>query len=134
MKLTYFALLSQITKDIPSHRDIQRRSRHLSIFDEVPVFGSFSQLGYYYAEVYVGTPAQTATVILDTGSSVTAFPCVGCSACGTHLDAKFDTSASSTCSKVACGSECAGHSCKTDHCGYYQVINNNTLLASKVTK
>jgi hypothetical protein len=36
--------------------------------DEVPVYGDFRQLAYYYADVFVGTPAQKFTVITDTGS------------------------------------------------------------------
>ena len=30
---------------------------------------------YFYSLVYVGTPPQRQTVILDTGSSILAFPC-----------------------------------------------------------
>lgn len=34
--------------------------------------------GTHYAFMYVGTPAQRVSVILDTGSHWTAFPCTGC--------------------------------------------------------
>lgn len=34
-----------------------------------------TDLGYYFARVFVGTPPQMQTVIVDTGSSVTAIPC-----------------------------------------------------------
>ena len=30
---------------------------------------------YFYSLMYVGTPPQRQTVILDTGSSILAFPC-----------------------------------------------------------
>lgn len=40
------------------------------------LLGSFD-LGYYYTNLFVGTPPQKQTVIVDTGSSLTAFPCSG---------------------------------------------------------
>ena len=36
--------------------------------DEVPVYGDYRALAYYYADVYVGTPSQRFTVITDTGA------------------------------------------------------------------
>ena len=41
-------------------------------------------MGVHYAYIWVGTPAQRVTVIVDTGSHHTAFPCVGCK-CGKHV-------------------------------------------------
>jgi hypothetical protein len=38
--------------------------------------------GTHYATVYVGTPPQRKSVIVDTGSHYTAFPCAGCTNCG----------------------------------------------------
>lgn len=32
-------------------------------------------LGYYYATLFFGYPPQKETVIVDTGSSITAIPC-----------------------------------------------------------
>ena len=40
--------------------------------------GDLLHLGYYSAELSVGTPLQTFSVIVDPGSSVTAIPCAGC--------------------------------------------------------
>ena len=37
----------------------------------------FMGIGTHYAHVYVGTPAQRVSVIVDTGSHHTAFPCAG---------------------------------------------------------
>jgi hypothetical protein len=55
-------------------------------------------MGYFYATVHIGTPAQSFGVILDTGSSIMSVPCENCSrtACGTHLDKPFQVSASVT--------------------------------------
>ena len=61
---------------------------------------------YFYSLIYVGTPPQRQTVILDTGSSILAFPCdswfllclliVSCTTCGTHQNHPFAPSLSKT--------------------------------------
>lgn len=38
--------------------------------------------GVHYVDLWVGCPPQRQTVIVDTGSSVTGFPCSGCHHCG----------------------------------------------------
>jgi len=42
------------------------------IFSSTPLFQG---MGTHYADVWVGTPPQRQSVIIDTGSSSTAFPC-----------------------------------------------------------
>jgi len=74
--------------------------------------------GTHFAYVYVGTPAQRVSVILDTGSHWTAFPCTGCQQCGDdHTDPVFDVLKSTSYHALGC-SECkfSGH-CKDDKCG-----------------
>jgi hypothetical protein len=44
----------------------------------------FEGLGTHYSFIWVGTPAQRVSVIMDTGSHHTAFPCTGCK-CGKHV-------------------------------------------------
>lgn len=69
--------------------------------------------GTHYADVWVGTPPQRQTVIVDTGSSLTAFPCSGCNDCGAptyHIDNYFDFDASSSFHKTPCG-ECQRGTC-----------------------
>lgn len=44
----------------------------------------FEGLGTHYSFIWVGTPAQRVSVIMDTGSHHTAFPCMGCK-CGKHV-------------------------------------------------
>ncbi|KAG5178374.1 aspartic peptidase domain-containing protein, partial [Tribonema minus] len=63
--------------------------------------------GTHVAYVYVGTPPQRVSVILDTGSSNTAFPCTGCQGCGQHEDPYWDRSASSTAQVSSC-QQCVG--------------------------
>ena len=48
-----------------------------------PLKGNLESLGYYAVDVCVGTPpTQQFELIVDTGSGTTAFPCAGCSGCG----------------------------------------------------
>ena len=63
--------------------------------------GNLYSLGYFSANVCLGTPAQRFDVIIDTGSSLTAVPCADCSHCGRHqhptyVSARYDSLASST--------------------------------------
>jgi hypothetical protein len=74
--------------------------------------------------LWCGTPPQRQTVIVDTGSGITAFPCGGCQDCGVpnyHIDKLFTEKDSSsfltaTCSSSAdCAlerSNCQGNTCK----------------------
>jgi hypothetical protein len=74
--------------------------------------------------LWCGSPPQRQTVIVDTGSGVTAFPCSGCKDCGSpdyHIDRLFveeesDTFHESTCTKtgdcIMQRSNCQGNSCK----------------------
>lgn len=43
-------------------------------FHTIRLFGN-DTLKYYYANIYVGTPPQKQSVIVDTGSDYLAFPC-----------------------------------------------------------
>ena len=66
------------------------------------IYGNTS-LGYYYANIYVGTPPQKQSVVLDTGSGQLALPCTLCDYCGTaHIDPLFDISRSATARKITC--------------------------------
>uniref|UniRef100_A0A0G4HBS5 Peptidase A1 domain-containing protein n=1 Tax=Chromera velia CCMP2878 TaxID=1169474 RepID=A0A0G4HBS5_9ALVE len=68
------------------------------------VFGNIHSYGYYFADILVGTPFQRQSVILDTGSAMTAFPCASCESCGTvKLDPFFNSSMSSTFYWHGCG-------------------------------
>jgi len=75
----------------------------------------FQGYGTHYVDIWVGTPPQRQTVIVDTGSSVTAFPCEECSECGDgyHVDKYFDEDDSSTFHRVSCG-ECLVGSCNSE--------------------
>jgi hypothetical protein len=66
--------------------------------------------GTHYANLWVGSPTpQRQSVIVDTGSHFTAFPCVGCVKCGAehHSDPHFDPAKSQSFHYLQCH-ECAG--------------------------
>jgi len=64
--------------------------------------GGLLTLGYYYADVTVGNPPQSFTVLIDTGSSNMGIPADSCVTCGSSV--VFKPTASSTFSAVACNS------------------------------
>jgi hypothetical protein len=74
--------------------------------------------GTHYVDLWVGTPPQRQTVIVDTGSSVTAFPCTDCINCGSgyHIDNYFQEEASSTFQDVDCKECWLGHCGKSPLC------------------
>ncbi|KAG1711676.1 hypothetical protein DVH05_008922 [Phytophthora capsici] len=72
--------------------------------------------GTHYAEIYLGIPAQRASVILDTGSHLTALPCSTCNGCGTHTDPLFDVSKSTTAKYLGCHDFDSCRSCENNRC------------------
>jgi hypothetical protein len=73
--------------------------------------------GTHYVDLWVGTPPQRQTVIVDTGSGVTAFPCSQCQDCGDtyHIDKFFIEKDSESFEKLACN-ECSRGSCSNNEC------------------
>lgn len=74
--------------------------------------------GTHYIDLWVGTPnPQRQTVIVDTGSHLTAFPCSQCVDCGEsyHTDPLYDESSSISFQKLTC-KDCSLGSCKSDKC------------------
>eukprot|EP01068_Selenidium_serpulae_P005601 Selendium_serpulae@DN4099_c0_g1_i1.p1 len=88
-------------------------------FLRVPIYGSIYQYAYYFVDVFVGSsfPPQRQSVILDSGSSLLAFPCDFCSECGTHLDPPYDMTKSSTAHFVECDGRCPCEP-ETNRCKY----------------
>ena len=80
--------------------------------------GDLIALGYFYAELMVGTPPQTFSLIVDTGSSVTAIPCTGCHDCGPHTNPRFKPESSSTFRRAPCVGSLYCTSCVRGVCGY----------------
>ena len=94
-------------------------SRRMSI----EVGGMYQGYGTHYVDLWVGTPPQRQTVIVDTGSSVTAFPCSSCYDCGSNYHASpfFVEADSVSFRKFKCDScqgsaTCAELSKTDEHC------------------
>ena len=88
----------RINRHDPSHS-----RRHLQD-DFLEVGGLYQGYGTHYVDLWVGTPPQRQTVIVDTGSGVTAFPCSGCQSCGSgyHASPFFFEKDSSSFQKLDC--------------------------------
>ncbi len=79
------------------HRNLAARGPEIT-----PLYPGY---GTHFSYVYVGTPSQRQSVIIDTGSHYTAFPCTGCSQCGQHTDSYWDVTNSSTAVIPRCGND-----------------------------
>ena len=88
------------------------------------IHGNLHTLGYFSADVCLGTPRQSFDLIVDTGSALTALPCEGCSSCGVHAhetysSRRYNAGASSTGTALGCGDpQCVGHRCTDGGCAY----------------
>jgi Xylanase inhibitor N-terminal len=105
--------------DIERSLQQEQKIRHgasYNYFQSVPLSQGY---GTHYAHLWVGSPkAQRKSVIVDTGSHYTAFPCKGCENCGEehHTDAYFDPGLSSTFRALTCNNCQLGAVCKTFKC------------------
>jgi len=86
--------------------------------ESVKLYGNLDGYAYWFADLVVGRPSQRVSVILDTGSSVCAFPCDICESCGTHIDPVFNLSGSSSAVPLGCSSDCPG-TCSGSKCTYH---------------
>lgn len=118
---------------VHSHRKLQQWG------DEIPAFGGggvgsldgglYSEFhsvplaqgyGTHYVTLWVGSDTpQRKTLIVDTGSHHTAFPCRGCKRCGEkhHTDKYFDPEMSKTFHTLTCRECMWGAKCETLNIG-----------------
>jgi len=79
----------ELGQEVPERRRLP--GRQLDGSPAVQVGALYQGYGTHYVDLWVGTPPQRQTVIVDTGSGSTAFPCSGCRDCGGQTDAMFHT-------------------------------------------
>lgn len=100
-----------------------RHLRHLQSADHSPqqLAALYQGYGTHYVDLWVGSPPQRQTVVVDTGTSATAFPCSECQNCGKHTDPPFDETKSQTFRVPPCKNDgdttsCAFGSCADQRC------------------
>ena len=93
-------LVTNSTEQESSRLETTRESDLLSATLTVPLH---AHSGTHHVHVYVGSPPQRQTLILDTGSRVMAFPCKSCRSCGTHASPYYDPNRSTTQRTSKCG-------------------------------
>ncbi len=83
-----------------AHRRRRGENGRLELLQEIQLKPGF---GTHFVYIYVGTPPQRVSVIVDTGSRYTAFPCSECHNCGArHTDAHWSRQKSSTYVSPSC--------------------------------
>ncbi|GKY96533.1 hypothetical protein MPSEU_000612900 [Mayamaea pseudoterrestris] len=105
---------SKVTRPVPWHARRNLANQDNDENHKHQVAALYQGYGTHYADLWCGTPPQRQTVIVDTGSGVTAFPCSGCSDCGVptyHLDELFNFAESTSYRQLTC-SECLKGSCR----------------------
>ena len=109
-----------------------RRQRNLQNNDpHQTMAGLYLGYGTHYVDLYCGTPPQRQTVIVDTGSSQTAFPCSACTDCGAnyyHAGPLFDERKSSTFEPHNCNTCSQRADCEedTDQCTFAQYYSEGS--------
>jgi hypothetical protein len=102
---------------LPHHHVTQRRRLEAGEPADDLIDPLYQGHGTHYVDLWVGCPPQRQTVIIDTGSSQTAFPCTGCENCGassSHTDGVFRQAESSCYREVTCEEECEHGECRNN--------------------
>lgn len=107
-------LLDNDHKDNPVQSSSMRR-RHASRAQTM-MSALYQGYGTHYVDLWCGTPPQRQTVVVDTRSDDTVFPCNRCQNCGDyHVDPRFEEQLSSTFHAFTCEEGCH-HSTRTTKC------------------
>lgn len=89
---------------LPSTRDGPLTNSTFAWPTATASFPLHSGSGTHHVHIYIGSPPQRQTLIVDTGSRLMAFPCAPCAACGKHASPHyFDPSISTTDVTPTCG-------------------------------
>ena len=121
-QLISFPLRHHVGNSTIGHPHARDRRRLLAVPSLVSarLSGDIMSHGYFSAEITVGTPPQRFSLIVDTGSSITAVPCAECARCGEHANPKFRPTHSHTFARVGCEQREYGcTSCHDRACAYH---------------
>lgn len=105
---------------------VGHRQRGRQLITGWEMHGNLHTLGYFSADLCVGTPPRSFDLIVDTGSSLTAVPCADCTQCGAHKHdgqpgARFSEAASST-----------SQPCTTGRCSYSVSYTEGSKIRGKM--
>lgn len=109
-----------------SSQEQSRAGGQFNNYQAVPLSQGY---GTHFASVWVGSPTpQRKTVIVDTGSHYTAFPCTGCHDCGRphHTDPYFAPTQSTTFHKLQCDECKDGVVCESGECTFSQAYTEGS--------
>lgn len=89
-----------LSEELSDTQRVTPNSRPISSNVTIPLH---AHSGSHHAYVYIGSPPQRQTLIVDTGSRSMAVPCKPCRSCGNHASPYFDPSRSTTNRASKCG-------------------------------
>lgn len=146
---------------LPHHHVVQRNTRRLisnpgTTINNIPIIRKvesqeeeeheievgelYQGYGTHYVDLWVGTPPQRQTVIVDTGSGITAFPCDGCKDCGKsyHASDFFTEMKSQTFDKLQCkncvSGTCRSKDTKSEYCALSVSYQEGSMWAAYEAK
>ena len=116
-----------------------RRLGATSTLEAGVLSGRLQTLGYFAAQLCLGTPPRRFELVVDTGSAITSVPCQSCNVCGLHrcgISGRFDERASSTAERAVCGSSAAleCESCADRRCTYRVAYLEGSLTSGQVLR
>ena len=91
---------ASIVNDSFVHQQQTATLDSLMPFATVPLHAT---TGTHHVHMYIGSPPQRQTLIVDTGSRLMALPCEPCRGCGRHASKFYDSSISTTDVIPKCG-------------------------------
>ncbi|CAJ1949947.1 unnamed protein product [Cylindrotheca closterium] len=118
--------LKPLLLPLPHPEDRNRDLQQFERYQSAPLSQGF---GTHYIHLWIGSPLpQRQSVIVDTGSRYTAFPCEGCKDCGQehHTDPYFQPSVSESFQPLECPLECMGHATCSSEIDEDSDNNSNT--------
>ncbi|TMW64926.1 hypothetical protein Poli38472_009093 [Pythium oligandrum] len=120
--------LGEVPENATSGQDVTVSSL---VYNEVPLGVGY---GTHYTELYLGLPVQRASMIVDTGSHLTALPCTSCHGCGEHTDPLFDLAKSKTAKYMTCKEYSSCNACTENRCHIRQSYTEGSMWSAIVVE